>query len=134
MLAKILSGAHVGLAAVPVTVEVDIASYGLPAFTIVGLADTAIQEARERVRAALKNSGIDFPPKRITVNLAPADLPKMGPLFDLAIAVGIMIGSGQLEGKTDDILFVGELSLDGGLRYTNGVLPLALLARRQGIK
>src|SRR5258708_3186723 len=134
MLAKILSGAHVGLSAVPVTVEVDIASYGLPAFTIVGLADTAIQEARDRVRAALKNSGIDFPPKRITVNLAPADLPKEGLIFDLAIAVGVMIGSGELEAQVEDVLFVGELSLDGGLRYTNGVLPLALLAKRQGAK
>src|SRR5437868_11453016 len=131
MLTKINCGANVGLNALPVTVEVDIASQGLPTFSIVGLGDKAIDEAKERVRAALRNSGIDFPPKRITVNLAPADLPKEGPLFDLAIAVGIMIGSGQLEAaksaesaKPEDILFVGELSLDGGLRYTNGVLPL----------
>src|SRR5260221_1819037 len=97
MLAKVLSGAHVGLTAVPVTVEVDISSAGLPGFIIVGLADTAIQEAKERVRAAIRNSNIDFPPKKITVNLAPADLPKEGPIFDLAIAVGIMLGTGQLE-------------------------------------
>ena len=129
MLAKVSSGANIGLNAVEVTVEVDIASQGLPNFTIVGLADRAIEEAKERVRAAIRNSNIDFPPKRITVNLAPADLPKEGPLFDLAIAVGIMIGSGQLEAEVDDTLFIGELSLDGGLRYTNGVLPLTLLAR-----
>ncbi len=133
MLAKVLSGANVGLNAVSITVEVDIASQGLPSFTIVGLGDTAIQEARERVRSALRNSGIDFPPKRITVNLAPADLPKEGPLFDLPIAVGIMIGSGQLEAKIDDILFVGELSLDGSLRHTQGVLPLTILAKRLGL-
>src|SRR5437868_14146866 len=121
MLTKINCGANVGLNALPVTVEVDIASQGLPTFSIVGLGDKAIDEAKERVRSALRNSGIDFPPKRITVNLAPADLPKEGPIFDLAIAVGVMIGSGQIAIEIDNILFVGELSLDGGLRYTNGV-------------
>ncbi|MBI2022332.1 YifB family Mg chelatase-like AAA ATPase [Candidatus Daviesbacteria bacterium] len=134
MLAKVLSGACVGLNAVLVTVEVDIASQGLPSFTIVGLADRAIEESKERVRAALRNCGIDFPPKRITVNLAPADLPKEGPLFDLGIAVGIMIASGQLESSDENALFIGEVSLDGGLRYTQGVLPLAILARRLKIK
>lgn len=134
MLAKVLSGANIGLTAVPVVVEVDIASQGLPSFTIVGLADRAIEEAKERVRSALRNSGIDFPPKRITVNLAPADLPKEGPLFDLSIAIGIMIGSGQLEDPKEDILYVGELSLDGSLRYTQGILPLAILGRNKGIK
>ncbi len=133
MLAKVLSGANVGLNALPVTIEVDIASQGLPNFFIVGLADRAIEEAKERVRSALRNSGIDFPPKRITVNLAPADLPKEGPIFDLAIAVGLMLGSGQLLADTKDILFVGELSLDGSLRSTSGVLPLALLAKREGV-
>src|SRR3989344_5792490 len=107
MLAKVFSGASVGLTALPVTVEVDIASQGLPSFTIVGLADRAIEEARERVRAALRNSSIDFPPKRITVNLAPADLPKEGPVFDLAMAVGLMIGSGQIAKAVDDTLFIG---------------------------
>lgn len=134
MLSKVLSGANVGLNAVPVTVEVDVASFGLPTFTIVGLADRAIEEAKERVRAALRNSNIDFPPKRITVNLAPADLPKEGPAFDLAIAVGIMISSGQLETLTDTTLFIGEVSLDGSLRYTHGVLPLVMLAKSMGIK
>lgn len=134
MLAKVISGSIMGLSAVPVTVEVDIASQGLPSFAIVGLADRAIEEAKERVRAAIRNSGIDFPPQRITVNLAPADLPKEGPLFDLAIAIGIMVGSGQLESQIADTLFVGELSLDGSLRYTNGVLALALLAKKEKIR
>lgn len=134
MLAKVLSGANLGLNGVPVIVEIDIAAVGLPSFTIVGLADRAIEEAKERVRAALRNSDIDFPPKRITVNLAPADLPKEGPVFDLAIAVGIMIGSGQLEAISEETLLIGELSLDGGLRYTQGVLPLTILARKQGLK
>ncbi|MEK7119827.1 MAG: magnesium chelatase domain-containing protein, partial [Patescibacteria group bacterium] len=87
MLAKISSGAVVGLDAVPVTVEVDIASQGLPSFTIVGLPDKAVEESRERVRAAIRNSGAEFPAKRITVNLAPADLPKAGPAYDLPIAL-----------------------------------------------
>ena len=84
MLAKITSGAVIGLDAVPITVEVDIASQGLPSFTIVGLPDKAVEESRERVRSAIKNSGAEFPAKRITVNLAPADLPKVGPAYDLA--------------------------------------------------
>ena len=133
MLAKILSGAVVGLEAVPVTVEVDIASMGLPSFTIVGLPDKAVEESRERVRAAIKNSGAEFPAKRITVNLAPADLPKVGPAYDLPIALGILIASGQLPTQPKDSLFVGELSLDGGLRHTNGILPLAMLAKEKGL-
>lgn len=134
MLAKVYSGANIGISSVPVTVEVDIAGQGLPAFTIVGLADRAVEEAKERVRSALRNSNIDFPPKRITVNLAPADLPKVGPVFDLAIAIGIMVGSEQLVANLEDSLFIGELSLDGSLRHTQGVLSLALLARRTGYK
>ncbi|MBI3485978.1 YifB family Mg chelatase-like AAA ATPase [Candidatus Daviesbacteria bacterium] len=134
MLAKVISGANVGLEALPVIVEVDIASLGLPAFNIVGLADRAIEESKERVRAALKNSGADFPPKRITVNLAPANLPKEGPLFDLAIALGVLLGSGQVEAFLDDTLVVGELSLDGSLRAVQGVLPLSLLAKTHGLK
>lgn len=129
MLAKILSGAVVGLDAVIVTVEVDIASKGLPSFTLVGLADKAVEESKERVRAAIKNSGAEFPAKRITVNLAPADLPKIGPAYDLPIALGILIASGQLVQKADGALFWGELSLDGTLRHTNGVLSIALLAK-----
>lgn len=134
MLAKVYSGANVGLDALPVTVEIDIASSGLPAFTIVGLADRAVEEARERVRSALRNSGADFPAKRITVNLAPADLPKEGPVYDFSIAIGILLASEQLKSDLSDCLFIGELSLDGGLRKTNGVLPLVLLAKSLGLK
>lgn len=134
MLAKVWSAALVGLDAVPVEVEVDIASQGLPSFTIVGLPDKAVEEARERVRSALKNSGAEFPAKRITVNLAPADLPKEGPSYDLPIAVGILIASGQLQANIVDSLFMGELSLDGRVRHTNGALPHALLVRERHMK
>jgi len=129
MLAKVISGANVGLDSTAVTVEVDIASAGLPSFTIVGLGDRAVEEAKERVRSALKNTGADFPSKRITVNLAPADLPKEGPLFDLPIAVGLLKASGQIAANLDDSIFAGELSLDGSLRPVSGILPLALLAK-----
>lgn len=131
MLAKILSGAVVGLDAVEVIVEVDIASQGLPSFTIVGLPDKAVEESKERVRAALKNSGAEFPAKRIIVNLAPADLPKIGPAYDLPIALGILIASGQLKPPADKALYVGELSLDGTLRHTNGILSLAFLVKEK---
>ncbi len=134
MLSKVWSGAIIGLDAIPVEVEVDVASQGLPSFTIVGLPDKAVEESRERVRASLKNSGADFPAKRITVNLAPADLPKIGPSYDLPIAVGMLIASGQLQVNITDCIFSGELSLDGKLRNTNGILPLALLARERHIK
>lgn len=129
MLAKVISAAVIGLDAVPITVEVDIASQGLPSFTIVGLPDKAVEESKERVRAALKNSGADVPPKRITVNLAPADLPKEGPAYDLPIALGILIASEQLNCQIDDSIFLGELSLDGSLRRIWGVLPCTLMAR-----
>lgn len=134
MLAKVISGANVGLESLPVTVEVDIAALGLPAFTLVGLADRAVEESRERVRSALKNSGADFPSKRITVNLAPADLPKEGPAFDLPIALGILVASGQLESDLSKTLVVGELSLDGGLRSTHGILSFTILAKSLGFK
>lgn len=115
-----------GLEAKPVTVEVDIQN-GLPAFEIVGLASTAIKEARERVRAAIKNSGFRFPNRKIIVNLAPADLKKEGSHFDLAIAVGIILASGQLENQLPASFFLaGELSLDGSVRSVPGVLPMAL--------
>lgn len=134
MLAKIPSGAVVGLDAVPITVEVDIASQGLPSFTIVGLPDKAIEESKERVRSAIKNSGAEFPAKRITVNLAPADLPKAGPAYDLPIAIGILIASGQLACDVAESLFVGELSLDGSVRHTNGMLSMAILAKQKHIR
>lgn len=133
MLAKIISAANVGLDSVPVTVEVDIAARGLPSFTLVGLADRAVEESKERVRSALVNCGADFPAKRITVNLAPADLPKGGPSFDLPIALGLLIASEQLVADLSKTLVVGELSLDGGLRFTHGILSYALLAKELGL-
>ncbi len=140
MLAKILSGANVGLDGVPIEVEVDIASQGLPSFTIVGLADRAVEESKERVRSAIKNSGGDFPSRKIIVNLAPADLPKEGPQYDLPIALGLLLASGQVPNGSDNgldldrVLVVGELSLDGDLRKTKGVLPLAVLSKQRGFK
>ncbi len=134
MLAKITSGAVCGLNAVLVDVEVDVAAQGLPSFTIVGLPDKAVEESKERVRSAIKNSGADFPINRITVNLAPADLPKMGPAYDLPIALGILIASAQIAPEVSDSLFFGELSLDGSLRHTNGVLPMVVLAKTKKFK
>ena len=115
-------------------VEVDIASQGLPSFTIVGLPDKAVEESKERVRAAIRNSGAEFPAKRITVNLAPADLPKIGPAYDLPIAVGILVASGQLVLPETDALYFGELSLDGSVRHTNGILSMALLSKAGSTK
>jgi len=131
MLAKVISCATVGLEGAIVEVEVDI-SPGLPQFTIVGLPDTAVQEARERVRAAIRNSGFNFPMKRIVVNLAPADLKKAGPAYDLPIAVGILLSSEQVSADVSQAVILGELSLDGGLRHTNGVLPMVALAHKKG--
>src|SRR4030043_742100 len=134
MLAKVISGATIGLDSGPIEVEVDVAAQSLPAFNIVGLPDKAVEESKERVRAALKNVGAEFPTKRITVNLAPADLPKEGPAYDLPIAIGVLIASGQLSSEISDAIFLGELSLDGNLRFTSGVLPLTMLAKREGFK
>ncbi len=135
MLAKVLSSAVLGLDAVAIEVEIDIAAQGLPSFTIVGLPDKAVEESKERVRSAIKNSGSSFPPKRITVNLAPADLPKVGPSYDLAIALGILLADGQIVSlDVADSLFLGELSLDGHLRGISGMLPQAILAKEQKIK
>ncbi|MFH1647510.1 MAG: YifB family Mg chelatase-like AAA ATPase [Chloroflexota bacterium] len=132
MLAKVKSGAIVGLDGAIVEVEVDITS-GLPSFTIVGLPDAAVQEARERVRAAIRNSGFTFPTKRIVVNLAPADLKKAGPAYDLPIAVGILMSSEQVGADAAGTMFLGELSLDGSLRHTNGILPMVALAHDEAI-
>ena len=131
MLATAQTCAVIGLDGLIVQVEVDI-SPGLPAFNIVGLPDTAVQESRERVRAALRNSGCEFPLRRITVNLAPADLKKAGPAYDLPIAVGILLSSGQLHGPVDKTIFLGELSLDGSLRHTTGILAMVSVGRQQG--
>ncbi|OGO33203.1 MAG: magnesium chelatase [Chloroflexi bacterium RBG_16_56_11] len=132
MLAKVRTGAILGLDGAMVEVEVDIAP-GLPNFFIVGLPDAAVQEAKERVRAAIRNSGGTFPMKRIVVNLAPADLKKAGPAYDLPIAVGILMASEQVNANAVDTMFLGELSLDGSLRHTNGVLPLVALAHGEGL-
>ncbi len=128
MFAKVFSGSVVGLDGVLVEVETDILS-GLPAFNIVGLPDKAVGESRERVRSALKNIGADFPAKKITTNLAPGDLPKEGSAFDLPIAVSILLATEQLKADVSKSMFIGELSLDGALRQTNGVLPVVLLAK-----
>jgi len=132
MLAKVISCAVVGLEGAIVEVEVDI-SPGLPLFTIVGLPDAAVQEARERVRAAIRNSGCTFPMKRIVVNLAPADLKKAGPAYDLPIAVGILLSSEQVYADVSQAVLLGELSLDGSLRHTNGILPMVALAHQEGM-
>jgi len=134
MLAKVNSAAVIGLDSIPITVEVDIASQGLPSFSIVGLPDKSVEESKERVRAALKNSGADLPAKRITVNLAPADLPKEGPAYDLPIALGILIASEQLKADINESIFVGELSLDGSVRRIWGILPITLMARDKNFK
>lgn len=135
MLVKIQSVANIGLETVPIDVEVDVASAGFPGFTIVGLASKAIEEARERVKTAIINSHFDFPPRKITVNLAPADLPKDGAAYDLPIAVGVLIASGQLTLNSTfspkNMLFYGELSLDGSLRPTRGILLLGLFAQHK---
>ncbi len=122
-----------GLDGVVIDVEVDI-SNGLPKHTVVGLPDTAVQEARERTKSAIRNSGAVFPDRRLTVNLAPADIRKEGPIHDLSMAVGILLASGQLDGFTDGTaVFLGELSLDGGVRHADGVLPMVALARDAGM-
>ncbi len=132
MLAKIKSYALCGVDGFGVDIEVDL-NAGLPSFETVGLADTCVKEARERVRSAIKNSGFDYPLKRITINLAPADSKKEGSHFDLAIAVGILIASEQLQSKDyKDYILVGELSLDGNLRKIDGIMPLIISAMQKG--
>ena len=133
MLAKVLSCAIIGLEGQIVEVEVDI-TQGMPAFSIVGLPDAAVRESRDRVHAAIKNCDFNFPAnKRLTVNLAPADLRKEGPAYDLPIAVGILAASRQIwPDKLEGALIVGELSLNGDVRHTKGILPMAALARREG--
>jgi len=134
MLAKVMSCALVGLDGVLVEVEVNIAR-GLPSLTVVGLPDAAVQESRERVRAAISNSGLTFPHQRLTVNLAPADLRKEGPAYDLPIALGILAAYGQVPVEAlEGALVVGELSLDGGVRHTRGVLSVANAAREAGLE
>ena len=130
MLAKVLSGALLGIDAYPVEVEVDIAQ-GLPQFATVGLAEGAVRESKDRVKSAIKNSGYEFPTRRITINLAPADIRKEGTAFDLPMAVGLLTATGlvPLE-RSSRFLLMGELSLDGCIKPVRGVLPVAAAARR----
>ncbi len=132
MLSRVLSCSIIALDAMIVEVEVD-SSNGLPGMFIVGLPDAAVQESRERVQAAIKNTGLVYPRKRVTVNLAPASMRKEGPAYDLPIALGVLLASEQLPlTSLDNSLVIGELSLDGSVRHVRGVLPMAALAREQG--
>jgi magnesium chelatase family protein len=133
VLATLLSSTLVGLDGWVIRVEVDVAP-GLPGFAIVGLADAALQEARERVRGAIRNAGYVHPPRRITVNLAPADLRKAGASLDLAIAVGILLGSEQVRGASGRLAMIGELSLGGEVRSVPGILPLTAALARRGVR
>ncbi|MEO5918054.1 MAG: magnesium chelatase domain-containing protein, partial [Candidatus Limnocylindrales bacterium] len=133
MLATLISATLIGLDGRPIRVEVDVAP-GLPGFTIVGLGDAALREARERVRGAIRNAGFVYPPRRITVNLSPADLPKAGTSADLAIAIGILIGSEQLRPTIGRIALIGELGLGGEVRAVPGILPMLAALRRLGVE
>lgn len=134
MYAKLLSASVIGVEGRFIEVEVDICS-GLPQVSVVGLPDTAVRESVERVRAAIKNGGMQFPMERITINLAPADMRKEGSAFDLAIAAGILCASGQVDAaRLEDTLFIGELSLSGAVRHVPGVLPMTELARHAGVR
>lgn len=134
MVCKVFTSTVIGLDAYKIEVEVDLVN-SLPSVSIVGLPDAAVNEAKERVRSAIKNSSFSFPQKKVVVNLAPADIKKEGTNFDLPIAVGILIEEGTIqEEKTQDVAFIGELSLDGTLRSINGVLPHVLGLKKAGVK
>ena len=134
MLARVWSASILGIDAIKVGVEVDV-SGGLPAIVLVGLPDAAVQESRERVKAALKNAGYAFPSRKIVINLAPADIRKQGPMYDLPISIGILAASEQVDSQLlGDYLFLGELSLDGTLKAVAGVLPIAAAAQQMGIR
>ena len=133
MLAKVRSCAIVGLDAERIEVEVDITN-GLERLTVVGLPSAAVRESGERVRSAIANSGFHFPQHRLTVNLAPADLRKEGPAYDLPIALGIMAATRQVPAELDDALIVGELGLDGSVRPINGALSMAAMAQKVGCR
>jgi magnesium chelatase family protein len=133
MLASLQSATLFGVEACPVHVEVDV-SFGMPAFTMVGLPDASVRESRDRVKSAIRNSGFEFPAHRITVNLAPADVRKAGAAFDLPIALGILAAQGVVECREiSDVVVLGELSLDGTIQPARGVLPIAAAARRAGV-
>lgn len=134
MLTQIKSCGLLGINGIIVTVEIDI-SKGLPSYALVGLPDIGIKESKDRVFSAIKNNGFKYPMERITINLAPADLKKEGPAFDLSIAIGILSSSGQLEWENkDDYMLLGELSLSGKIGSIHGVLPMVLAAKKAGIK
>lgn len=133
MIARLFSMGLYGLEAFTVEVEADI-SKGLPCFDIVGLPDTAVRESRERVRAAAKNCGYDYPVTRITMNLAPADKKKEGPIYDLPLLIALLKATSQLSADTDDSVFIGELSLSGEIRPVRGVLPMAIAAKEAGFR
>ena len=132
MFSKVKSFALLGLEGILIDVEVDI-NNGLPSYDIVGLPDVAVKESKERVRSAIKNSGFDFPAKKITINLAPANVKKAGPMFDLPIALAILSSSSQLVStKLKEFVVVGELGLDGKVKSVQGVLPILISARNLG--
>ena len=133
MLIKVKSISISGLKTIGIDVEVNVANRGLPSFDIVGLASKAVAESKERVKAAIVNSGIEFPVKKITINLAPADVPKQGSCYDLPVAMGILSLVNDLA-LPDNALFFGELSLDGSLRHTKGALLVALFAKSNNVK
>ena len=132
MFSKLLSAVISGIEAAIVEVQCDVAN-GLPAFQVVGLPEKEVSESRERIRSAVKNSGFSFPARRITANLAPADLRKEGVGFDLPIALGIMIAAGEIPPPDRRYLIVGELSLDGEVRRVRGMLPIAIAAAEDGL-
>ena len=133
MLSKINSMGLNGIDGYLVGVETDIGN-GLPAFDVVGLPDAAVKESRERVRAAMKNCGLTYPTQRITVNLAPANIKKAGPIYDLPICIGLLASSQQLNADLSNYAFVGEIALSGELRPIVGALPMAICAAENGIK
>ena len=122
-----------GMKTYGIEIEADL-SHGVPAFEIVGLPDTAVKESRDRVRSAMRNCGFDFPASRLILNLAPADIKKEGPLYDLPILISVLKATRMITANTDDSAFIGELSLSGELRRVNGVLPMAIAARQQGLR
>ena len=133
MVVKCKSLGLFGIDSYPIEVEADL-SKGIPSFDVVGLPDIAVKESRDRVRSAIKNCGLEFPNLHIIVNLAPADIKKEGPIYDLPILVAILKASGQIYADVSDCAFIGELSLSGDVRGVNGVLPMAISARQQNIK
>lgn len=133
MFAKVKSIGIFGMETYMVEVEADISS-GLPGFDIVGLPDTAVKESRDRVRAAIKNSGYKFPVGKITVNLAPADVKKEGSVYDLPIMMALLVATGQIKSELEDSAFIGEVSLNGNVRSVNGIIAMTILAKQNGIK